>query len=215
MSVQISSNTFDSAVLESPTVAPARDFYNQAVDAANKYADEAAKVLRSEDHTETGRQKLLSRAESDFNEATQATTQGLENALQNANKRLDEEIEKAVNFDRPVELNPASQLEATFAIREAENMSPGELVAAYEAAINSRDYIKRRAIEAAAGTVLKGNTSSESMRYQLLKKSIYQPSNPEIEAARSAINHIQKMALRLDYAMQQTRKTYREPFGKI
>ena len=215
MSITISSNTFDAAVLESPTVAPARDAYNRAVDQADKYADEATKILKSKDYTPQGREKLLDRAQSAFDEAIQATTQELEKAAQNANQRLAEEIEKAIHFDKPVELGPDTQLEATFAIRECETMTPRELVQAYKSAIQSKDYIKRRAIEAAAGTVLKGGPSDEALRFQMLKKSIYEPTSPEITAARSALDHIRKMQTRLNYAAEQTRKSYREPFGRL
>jgi hypothetical protein len=110
---------------------------------------------------------------------------------------------------KPKEPGPADQLEASFEMERLKGLSGPDFVDEYQKAIASGNYLTRKACEAVAGHVLKGDERGQAY-FKVAKDGFYNPQTDEIKAAVALTKHLGRLS-----AMTRYISNYAKERGKL
>lgn len=199
--------------LAAPEVKPAADAIEALAGLANKYVTSVNEITNNPDLSDQGKVKLTDAAKAEFEDKAQELRSQIVALGGGQAAKVDKLVAAARVADKPANLGPDASFEATLAMERFKHMGPHELVSAYESAIEGKDYINRRAIEAVAGSVLEKGTG-EHLRFEALHRDVHDPQTPEIIAARAGLVTLDKLWALCEYVTANTLRTGVVPFSK-
>ncbi|MCF8042056.1 MAG: hypothetical protein K9K65_08875 [Desulfarculaceae bacterium] len=205
-------NSFDHETLATPEVKPAADAIEALGSLAGTYVATTKQAMDNPDLSDRGKEKFATQAHADFMAQCAHLEEQITAAVETQGRQVASLIQAAREADKPSELPADASFEATLAMERLKSLSPADFVAAYQAAVDGKDYITRRTAEAVSGAVLEPGTF-ERAQFNAIKAQVDNPSTPVIEAARRRLGALKKLQHLFGYVAEQTVRKGEVPFA--